>query len=331
MTRLTGIAHYDPGDLTVSVNAGMPLAELARILADQNQFLPLAVPFFERATIGGAIAVGLDSPLRHFYGTARDFLIGAEFVDGAGALTKSGGRVVKNVTGYDFHKLLNGSLGSLAVITRLNFRTFPLQQSRRGFVASFENQAAALAFVKALGDSALTPTVVDFVSPEFAELFRRAIADCVASYRPRGLDRLRRIRRIQRRLRPLCSRPGAARANRRSQKRRDYSRLASCGNAGNSARGSGIMSRAAGSNRFPVRCTAFATRRSLESTTKLRILPGRLGRFGAQCLHRLSGDAAPRWDESTLKQVSYFWNSVRSCAERSNSRIDFVLPRRMEA
>ena len=76
--------------------------------------------------MGGAIASGLDSPLRHFYGTARDFLIGAEFVDGTGALAKSGGRVVKNVTGYDFHKLLNGSLGSLAVITRMNFRTFPL-------------------------------------------------------------------------------------------------------------------------------------------------------------------------------------------------------------
>ncbi len=171
MTRIRGIAHYDPGDLTISVNAGTPLAELAKILAEKNQFLPLATPFFEKATVGGAIASGLDSPLRHFYGTARDFMIGAEFVDGTGAMAKSGGRVVKNVTGYDFHKLLNGSLGSLAVVTRVNFRTFPLQPSRRGFLASFADETGALGFAKQIVDSPLTPTVLEVLSPEFAELF----------------------------------------------------------------------------------------------------------------------------------------------------------------
>jgi glycolate oxidase FAD binding subunit len=171
MTRISGIAHYDPGDLTISVNAGTPLAQLARILAEQRQFLPLAVPFFERATIAGAIASGLDSPLRHSYGTPRDFLIGAEFVDGDGAQAKSGGRVVKNVTGYDFHKLLYGSLGSLAVITRLNFRTFPLPPSRRGFLASFADETGALSFVRVLVASPLTPAVLEVMSPEFAKLF----------------------------------------------------------------------------------------------------------------------------------------------------------------
>ena len=171
MTRISGIAHYDPGDLTISVNCGTLLAELAQILAEKNQFLPLAVPFFARATVGGAIASGLDSPLRHSYGTPRDFLIGAEFIDGTGAQAKSGGRVVKNVTGYDFHKLLHGSLGSLAVVTRLNFRTFPLPPSRRGFLASFADETAALAFVNALTASFLTPTVLEVMSPEFARLF----------------------------------------------------------------------------------------------------------------------------------------------------------------
>jgi len=81
--------------------------------------------FFEDCTVGGTIAAGADSALRFSYGSARDFLLGAEFVNGEGTFTKSGGRVVKNVTGYDLHKLLIGSLGTLAVITRLNFRTFP--------------------------------------------------------------------------------------------------------------------------------------------------------------------------------------------------------------
>ena len=129
--ELRSVAHYDPGDLTLSVDAGMTLSAIEHLLAEKNQFLPLAVPFSARATIGGTIASGIDSTLRQGYGTARDFLIGAEFVNGTGALTKSGGRVVKNVTGYDLHKLLIGSLGTLAVITRLNFRTFPRPTLRR--------------------------------------------------------------------------------------------------------------------------------------------------------------------------------------------------------
>jgi glycolate oxidase FAD binding subunit len=170
MTRVAGIASYDPGDLTISVNAGMPLAELARVLAERKQFLPLEVPFFEKATVGGAIAAGLDSPLRQFYGAPRDFLIGAEFVDGTGAQAKSGGRVVKNVTGYDFHKLLNGSLGTLAVITRLNFRTYPIPIARRGFLASFADDLGALKFAREIGASALTPIVLEMLSPESAGL-----------------------------------------------------------------------------------------------------------------------------------------------------------------
>lgn len=166
MTRLNSVAHYDPGDLTLSVDAGMTLSGIDRLLAAKNQFLPLAVPFFDSATIGGTIASGIDSPLRHGYGTVRDFLIGAEFVNGAGTLTKSGGRVVKNVTGYDLHKLLIGSLGTLAVITRLNFRTFPRPVLRRGFLAAFEDEQGALALRKKIALSALAPSLVEILSPE---------------------------------------------------------------------------------------------------------------------------------------------------------------------
>ncbi|HEV3219928.1 MAG TPA: FAD-binding oxidoreductase, partial [Candidatus Acidoferrales bacterium] len=111
MKGLTQIAHYDAGDLTVSVDAGKSLGALQLTLKEKGQFLPLDVPCIECATIGGSIASGIDSTLRQQYGTARDFLIGAEFIDGKGQVCKSGGRVVKNVTGYDLHKLLVGSLG----------------------------------------------------------------------------------------------------------------------------------------------------------------------------------------------------------------------------
>ena len=172
MTALNQIPHYDPGDLTVSAEAGIPLAKLNSALNEHNQFLPLLVPWYSVSTIGGIIASGIDSPLRQFYGTARDFLIGAEFIDGTGHLCKSGGRVVKNVTGYDLHKLLIGSLGSLAVITRLNFRTFPAPiAGSRGFVASFPNAEGTLALRRAIADSSLTPLTLDILSPELAEIF----------------------------------------------------------------------------------------------------------------------------------------------------------------
>jgi glycolate oxidase FAD binding subunit len=174
MTALNQIVHYDPGDLTLSADAGTPIAKLNATLFEHHQFLPLLVPWYSLSTIGGAIASGIDSPLRQFYGTARDFLIGAEFVEGTGKLCKSGGRVVKNVTGYDLHKLLIGSLGTLAVITRLNFRTFPAPLAgSRGFVASFPSAEDALALRRAITQSPLTPLTLDVLSPGLAQIFAR--------------------------------------------------------------------------------------------------------------------------------------------------------------
>lgn len=174
MTGLRQIVHYDPGDLTVSVDAGANFNDLAAPLHKQKQFLPLSVPFYFESTIGGIIASGVDSSLRHSYGTARDFLIGAEFVDGTGRLCKSGGRVVKNVTGYDLHKLLIGCLGTLGVITRLNFRTFPSAPASRGFVLSFRTHDDAFAFSKLVESTALRPASMDLVSPQLMQLFLEA-------------------------------------------------------------------------------------------------------------------------------------------------------------
>jgi glycolate oxidase FAD binding subunit len=174
MTGINKIFHYDPGDLTVSVDAGSSFNDLAAPLYKQKQFLPLSVPFYFESTIGGIIASGVDSSLRHSYGTARDFLIGAEFVDGAGRLCKSGGSVVKNVTGYDLHKLLIGSLGTLAVITRLNFRTFPAAPASRGFVLSFRTPEDALAFSALVERSPLRPASIDVVNPLLMQLFLEA-------------------------------------------------------------------------------------------------------------------------------------------------------------
>lgn len=170
MRGLQQIAHYDAGDMTLSVDAGMSLRQLESILLKERQFLPLAVPCYESSTVGGTVASGIDSVLRQRYGSVRDFLIGAEFVDGKGTLCKSGGRVVKNVTGYDLHKLLVGSLGTLGVITRLNFRTFPLPPVFAGFAVSFASVEQALAYKSSLEAKGLPLTNLEVFDPTAAQL-----------------------------------------------------------------------------------------------------------------------------------------------------------------
>jgi glycolate oxidase FAD binding subunit len=173
MTGLNQLAHYDPGDLTLSADAGMTVHALQEAVAAKGQFLPLALPFFAETTIGGSVASGIDSVYRRLLGNARDFLIGAEFVDGKGANCKSGGRVVKNVTGYDLHKLLIGSLGTLAVITRLNFRTYTWPETSASQVASFSSRESALAFRGALEASGLPFFNLEALSPGLASAFAK--------------------------------------------------------------------------------------------------------------------------------------------------------------
>jgi len=170
MTHLREVAHYDAGDLTLSVDAGTPLRELATFLERHGQFLPLAVPCFESTTAGGAVASGIDSALRQQYGPVRDFLIGAEFVDGTGQQCRSGGRVVKNVTGYDFHKVLIGSLSTLGVITRVNFRTFPLPAASGACLAAFANWQQALTFRGAIAMKGLPLAGLEILGPSAAEI-----------------------------------------------------------------------------------------------------------------------------------------------------------------
>ena len=181
MTHLRQVTHYDAGDLTLSVDAGLPLRELADFLEQHGQFLPLAVPCFESTTAGGAVVSGIDSALRQQYGSVRDFLIGAEFVDGTGHLCRSGGRVVKNVTGYDLHKMLIGSLGTLGIITRVNFRTFPLPAASGACFAAFADSQGALAFRAAIELKGLPVADLEILSPAAAEILRAILERTQAS------------------------------------------------------------------------------------------------------------------------------------------------------
>lgn len=176
VSRMNGLVAYDPADLTMSVEAGMRLCDLQATLKQHRQQLPLAVPFASSATAGGTLAAGVDSPPRQLYGTAKDFLLGMEFITGKGVIAKSGGRVVKNVTGYDLHKLFIGSMGTLGVITRVNFKTFPMPAEPHGFVASFSLLTQALAMLRRIVESPLAPETLEIVDTRLAAILLRNIS-----------------------------------------------------------------------------------------------------------------------------------------------------------
>ncbi|HSE49387.1 MAG TPA: FAD-binding oxidoreductase [Terriglobales bacterium] len=168
-SRLSALIHYDPGDLTFGVGAGATLASVAAQLTQHHQFLPLDVAFAERATIGGLLATNASAPLRHGYGSLRDFCIGIHFVTGDGVVGKGGGRVVKNVAGFDLMKLMIGSFGTLAVITGASFKVFPGPRQTATYVARFASLTEAAAFRDRIVRSALTPIRLEIISPRATE------------------------------------------------------------------------------------------------------------------------------------------------------------------
>lgn len=174
--RMDQVLYYDPGDLTLGVGAGMTLAQVQRTLAPHRQFLPFDAAQATRATVGGMMATNAHGPLKHFYGGVRDYCIGVEFATADGKVVKGGGRVVKNVAGYDLMKLMIGSFGTLGVITSANFKVFPLPQQTRTFINAFGELKDAIAFRDSVRKSPLTPLCVEIASPQAQEYFGEAPA-----------------------------------------------------------------------------------------------------------------------------------------------------------
>jgi glycolate oxidase FAD binding subunit len=125
MTALDQVIDYPARDMTITVQAGITIAKLQTILATENQRLPIDVAKAELATVGGAIAVNATGPRRFGFGTLRDYVIGISFMDDGGNEVKAGGRVVKNVAGYDLCKLHIGALGTLGIVTQVTLKVMP--------------------------------------------------------------------------------------------------------------------------------------------------------------------------------------------------------------
>jgi glycolate oxidase FAD binding subunit len=156
---LSGVELYEPGALTLVVGAGTPVAEIDRVLAGERQRLAFEVPDMRGllgreglSTIGGVMAANASGPRRVQVGAARDAALGVRFVDGTGTVVKNGGRVMKNVTGYDLVKLLAGSRGSLGVLSEVCFKVQAIPEAEATLVVEGLDDEAGLAALRvALG------------------------------------------------------------------------------------------------------------------------------------------------------------------------------------
>jgi glycolate oxidase FAD binding subunit len=159
-TRLDRIVDHEPGDLVVVAEAGVPLAALRQQLAEHGQMLALDPPE-PGATLGGIVSANASGPRRLRYGTARDLLIGVTVVLADGTVAASGGKVVKNVAGYDLGKLYTGAHGALGVLVSTTWRLHPLPPVSGAVVVPVRDAADAGRRTALLARSTLTPTAVE--------------------------------------------------------------------------------------------------------------------------------------------------------------------------
>ena len=152
-TKLDRVIEYEPADMTVAVEAGITMGRLQSLLAERGQFLPIDAP--ADATVGGVLSAGVSGPSRHAYGLPRDWLLGCRMALADGTAIKGGGRVVKNVAGYDMPKLFVGSLGTLGVIVEATFKVAPLPVAQETLLANFPSLEAAADAARAADERSL--------------------------------------------------------------------------------------------------------------------------------------------------------------------------------
>ena len=168
---LRAVLQYEPHDLTISVQAGLPWYEFTTLVARNRQMAPLDPPFAATATVGGVVAANSSGPRRRLYGTARDLVIGMTFATLEGKLVETGGMVVKNVAGLDMAKLMIGSFGTLAAIAVVNFKLLPMPETERSFLLPYRSAAEAIAIRDRILASPLQPSAVDLLNPAAAASF----------------------------------------------------------------------------------------------------------------------------------------------------------------
>lgn len=170
MSGLDRIIEYPAADMTITVEAGITIAALAEVLKGQGQRLTIDVPEADRATLGGVYATNCSGPRRFGAGRPRDQIIGVSFVTSTGKLVKGGGRVVKNVAGYDFPKLLTGSMGSLGILTQLSLKVRPIPEASALAWVPFGSLDAVESALATLNTSSTRPIAIELLNRQAGEV-----------------------------------------------------------------------------------------------------------------------------------------------------------------
>lgn len=162
-TRIhSGVISYEPSELVITARAGTPLAEIEKLLMENNQELPFEPPHFgEHATIGGVVASGLSGPRRPYSGSVRDYLLGVRIINGQGEIVSFGGQVMKNVAGYDVSRLMAGALGTLGLLLEVSLKVLPKSQYETTLMLPGEKQSA-LSLMNTLNQSPLPVSALMF-------------------------------------------------------------------------------------------------------------------------------------------------------------------------
>ncbi len=169
LTGLKQVIDYPARDMTITVEAGLRVRELQRTLAEERQRLAVDIPQPGLATIGGAIATNASGSRRFGHGTFRDHLIGITAIDGQGRLFSAGGRVVKNVAGYDLCKLLIGSLGTLGIVTQVTLKLRPMPEQTQVVWFGFDSSESVELALQRLVTTSTRPVAIDVYNPRGAE------------------------------------------------------------------------------------------------------------------------------------------------------------------
>ena len=171
LERMDGVLEHSAGDLTVTVRAGTTLSALREHLSRRDQFLPLDPPRPELTTVGGAVVTGMTGPKRLKYGTVRDWVLGLRVVLADGRVIRTGGKVVKNVAGYDMNKLFVGSLGTLGIITQCTLKLRPVPPVEILIFLEADDWKAVYRLSRRLLDSSLEPAAVEAINGGAIRLF----------------------------------------------------------------------------------------------------------------------------------------------------------------
>jgi len=176
LARLNRLVEWDPANLTVTAEAGMRLADLQETAARSGAILPLDPPWDHKVSLGGLVAANQNGPSRLRYGTVRDWLLGLRVVLPDGQPIHCGGRVIKNVSGYDMNKLFIRSLGTLGIITEVTFKLMPMPAQWAGVIGLFPDLAGPRAAVRETLASFLLPESIDLLNPEAVALLAPALS-----------------------------------------------------------------------------------------------------------------------------------------------------------